>query len=333
MADLPRVMIFPLTMQCNSHCRSCGIWKLPRQHKLHAGDRLLDAVIADEFLAASVESVNLTGGEPVAHPRFGAFARDLVDRYDRLKEICLNTDGHLMDPLESALAELLPECARRAIALRVYVSVDGLGARHDEHRRHRGAFALAERALARLRDLRRAWPETLFVTASFTITDANVDQVVPAFRYSQALDVRIDFMLAAKPEIFIGGAGLDRDCQVRNDRCSDLRAAMAVVCSEPGRSNFSPRYYETMLGALEQGRRTRGCFFPSSGFVLMPDGKAYICGTYRDFFFGDLLAKPFEALWRGALRASCRAEKIPGKCQSCLASSYQEWDDVRGACV
>jgi MoaA/NifB/PqqE/SkfB family radical SAM enzyme len=284
-------------------------------------------------LRAHVESVNLSGGEPFAHPVFTPFAVGLLRFYGGLKEICVNTDGHLLAEIEAALAVLIPICARQGVKCRIYVSLDGRGEAHDRHRRHSGAFALADRALRRLRDLRGLWPEHLRVTASFTITEFNADQILPVFRYVRELGLRADFVLAARPEVFIGGAGLDGRFQVRPEQAVGVRAAIEEICAYPEHLNYSSAYYATMLQTLETGRRSRGCFFPDKGFVLMPDGKVYICGTYWDFFFGDFNGSDFETLWNGRLRSDCRGRKIPGKCATCFASSYEDWDLVTGAQV
>jgi len=317
----PRVMIFPVTMSCNSRCRSCGIWKLPRSAKAHVGPELLQRIVSDALLTEHVESINLSGGEPFTHPTIGVLTAALIASFQRLREVCINTDGHLLDEMEDTVTRVLPLCAQRSIKLRMYISLDGLGDAHDRHRRHPGAFALADRALRRLSTMRWEWPDNLRVTASFTITDWNVDQIVPVLHYVQELGLRVDYNLAARPEVFIGGAGLDKRFQVTPDQVARVRAAMREVCASPDSSNFTEPFYATMLETLQTGRRRRGCFFPAKGFVLMPDGKLYICGTYLDFFFGDLLRTDFETAWTGALRADCRQGMIPGKCAACFSNS------------
>jgi MoaA/NifB/PqqE/SkfB family radical SAM enzyme len=293
----------------------------------------LDRLAGDRYLAQNVESVNISGGEPYAHPRLTDFTVRLVEGYPRLREVCINTDGHLLDELDSFLDATLARCRERDQKMRLYISLDGLGAAHDRHRRHTGAFRLADRALRHLADRRSAWPDTLRVTASFTVTSGNADEIVPVFDYVRDLDIRVDYNLAARPEVFIGGAGLDRDFQVEHAQVQKVREALRVVCASPGFSNFSEAFYATMLETLESGRRQRGCFFPEKGFVVMPDGRLHICGTYLDFYFGDLMASDFETLWRGTARAACRAEKIPGKCEQCFSNSYEDWDLVKGAVV
>lgn len=329
----PHVMIFPITMTCNSKCRSCGIWRLPETAKEHSGDDLLSRVAADPYLREHVESVNLSGGEPFTHPRINALMFGMLEHYSRLREICINTDGHLKREIRGALEQVLPACRERGAKLRIYISLDGIGQAHDRHRRHPGAFQQADEALRFLADEARKWPETLRVTASFTITDRNADQILPVLHYVRSLGVRVDYNLAARPEVFIGGAGLERKFQVTDEQFEVVRSAITEVCRYPDNINFSSRFYATMLETLRGGRRTRGCFFPEKGFVLMPDGKAYICGTFLDFYIGNLLETDFETIWRGADRSRCRDELIPAKCESCFSNSYEDWDLAVGALV
>lgn len=332
MQSLPRVMIFPITMTCNSRCRSCGIWRLPLAAKAHAEEVLLKRVIADPFLTRHVESVNISGGEPFAHPGLTPFLSDVLVAYDNVREVCINTDGHLIEEIESMLAATAAPCAADGTRMRMYISLDGIGEHHDRHRRHTGAFAQADRALRRLAELRAELPH-LRVTASFTITNQNVEAILPVFEYVKELGVRVDFNLAARPEVFIGGAGLGTDFQIKPDQVAQVESAIKVVAAEPEYSNFSPAFYATMLETLSTGRRKRGCFFPDQGFVLMPDGRVYICGTYLDFYFGDFNVEDFETLWNGVQRTSCRNQLIPSKCESCFSNSYEDWDLVVGALV
>lgn len=331
--DGPRVMIFPVTMTCNSRCRSCGIWKLPESAKDHSSSVLLDRIVRDPFLSGHVESVNLSGGEPFLHPNLDDFMLDLLARWPHVREICVNTDGHLLPEIESSLERLLPECEQRNVRFRIYISLDGLGEAHDQHRRHPGAFERADLALRTLARRQAEEPGALRTTASFTMTDENVDQIVPVFEYVKALDLRVDYNLAARPEVFIGGAGLQRRFQVDPEQVERVRSAIDHVCAWPAHSNFSRAFYATMLETLASGRRQRGCFFPSKGFVLMPDGKLYVCGTYLDFYFGDLLQTDFETAWNGPQRKACRSEKIPAKCETCFSNSYEDWDLAVGAIV
>lgn len=326
-------MIFPITMSCNSKCRSCGIWRLPESAKEHSGADLLARVEGDPFLRELVESVNLSGGEPFTHPRIAHLMSGMLQHYKRLKEICINTDGHGKSEIKDALAATLPKCRDRGAKMRVYISLDGIGQAHDRHRRHPGAFQLADQALNFLAWEAKKWPDTLRVTASFTITDRNTSQILPVLHYCRAIGVRVDYNLAARPEVFIGGAGLERRFQVTEDEFEEVRSSIVEVCRYPETINFSSRFYATMLETLQSGRRQRGCFFPEKGFVLMPDGKVYICGTFLDFFIGNFLETDFETIWNGAERRNCRDELIPSKCESCFSNSYEDWDLAVGALV
>lgn len=333
MDSFPRVMIFPITMTCNSKCRSCGIWRLPETSKEHSGSDLLSKVENDSFLREHIESVNLSGGEPFTHPRIAGLMSGMLKTYKRLKEICINTDGHGKAEIKDALAATLPQCRDRNAKMRLYISLDGIGQAHDRHRRHPGAFQLADQALNFLAEEVRKWPETLRVSASFTITDRNAKQILPVLHYVRSLGVRVDYNLAARPEVFIGGAGLERRFQVTEAEFEEVRSAISEVCKYPDSINFSSRFYATMLETLQSGRRQRGCFFPEKGFVLMPDGKTYICGTFLEFFIGNLLENDFETIWLGSDRRRCRADLIPGKCESCFSNSYEDWDLAVGALV
>ncbi len=63
MTSYPRVMIFPITMTCNSKCRSCGIWRLPDTAKEHSGADLLTRVAGRDLAVMEVECRSRRDGQ------------------------------------------------------------------------------------------------------------------------------------------------------------------------------------------------------------------------------------------------------------------------------
>ena len=288
---------------------------------------------ATRILSKHIESVNLSGGEPFVHPNISELISDILLNYARLREVCINTDGHRLFDIQTTMARTLPRFATAARSCGCTSRSTVSGSTTTGTAGITTHSPQADQALRYLAQAIQEWPDTLRTTASFTITDRNVDQIVPVFEYVRELGLRVDYNLAARPEVFIGGGGLERRFQVLPEQVPQVREAIRKVCEHPENTNFSSAFYATMLQTLESGRRSRGCFFPDKGFVLMPDGKVYICGTYLDFYFGDFLVDDFETLWNGAQRSRCRTELIPAKCESCFSNSYEDWDLLVGAKV
>ena len=131
-----------ITGRCNMNCRHCFMaadvsptfdeWKF---------EDLLD--LLDQFVECGVQSVGLTGGEPMLHPRFADILREIAKRDLTLSEICTN----------AALVtdEICDEIKSLGFSPTFRVSFDGVGV-HDWMRRVPGA---EEQALGKLSLLKK----------------------------------------------------------------------------------------------------------------------------------------------------------------------------------
>ena len=131
-----------ITGRCNMNCRHCFMaadvsptfdeWKY---------EELLD--LLDQFVECGVQSVGLTGGEPMLHPRFADILREIAKRKLTLSELCTN----------AALVtdEICEEIKSLGFSPMFRVSFDGVGV-HDWMRRVPGA---EEQALGRLSLLKK----------------------------------------------------------------------------------------------------------------------------------------------------------------------------------
>ncbi len=131
-----------ITGRCNMNCRHCFMaadvsptfdeWKY---------EDILDLI--DQFAECGVQSVGLTGGEPMLHPRFTDILREIAKRDLTLSEICTNaslvTDG------------ICDEIKTLGFSPMFRVSFDGVGV-HDWMRRVPGA---EEQALGKLALLKK----------------------------------------------------------------------------------------------------------------------------------------------------------------------------------
>ena len=131
-----------ITGRCNMNCRHCFMaadvsptfdeWKY---------EDLLD--LLDQFVECGVQSVGLTGGEPMLHPRFSDILREIAKRNLTLSEICTN----------AALVtdKTCDEIKSLGFSPVFRVSFDGAGV-HDWMRRVPGA---EEQALGKLSLLKK----------------------------------------------------------------------------------------------------------------------------------------------------------------------------------
>lgn len=156
--------------RCDSDCRYCFNWE-------RTGAALtLDeaAFILTEARSRGHEQVTITGGEPFLHP-------DLPGILDRAYAL-----GYRINILTNGL-HVDREWARRLAGkprLRVRVSLDGATPAVNDALRDAGAF---ERAVAAIRFLTA---EGVHCGIGFTVSEENLDDILPAVRLAQELGCR-----------------------------------------------------------------------------------------------------------------------------------------------
>jgi MoaA/NifB/PqqE/SkfB family radical SAM enzyme len=117
----------------------CDIWKDTSSHSLSMAvlERLLD-----DFQALSVKWIVLSGGEPLMHPRLFEFC---ARAHERRIRITLLSTGLLFERNAQSIIETIDDAI---------VSLDGPPEIHDRIRRVTGAFALLERGVRTIHNLK-----------------------------------------------------------------------------------------------------------------------------------------------------------------------------------
>jgi MoaA/NifB/PqqE/SkfB family radical SAM enzyme len=197
-----RMLYLQLLYRCNFSCRHCfhgELLKAPDQFELAD----VEAVLHHFRDVYRLDAVTFLGGEPLLYPHIVAackFARQLGLRV----EICTNAHRGFRDRIK-AIAESLDKFR---------VSLDGLGTTHDALRQ-RGSFASAIEMV----DL--AVRLGITTGATMTVTDHNLDDVVPLARQLQQRGVaelklhclRLVGNAAAHPELEVADTRRYADLQ------------------------------------------------------------------------------------------------------------------------
>ncbi|MDP7113891.1 MAG: radical SAM protein [Myxococcota bacterium] len=278
----PLFVGWSLTDRCTEACAYCGRHdrgspELPRARALG---------LVDEFRAAGVARVSLTGGEPLLH-------RPCLDLIEALRRagiaVSLNSNGALvprhLERLTGSLSGLV-------------LSVDGGEAAHDAVR-GTGSW---RRAVAGARVARRVG---IPLSLHMVITAANLDQISPVLGLAGELDARVGFTPIE-----------DVPAMGRRD-LSDLRPDparwRALVDELLSRLREGDRRIQNSAAGLRYLRHwpvhapTR-C---SAGRVyarIEPDGSLYGCGNL--VLEGDaptVADRPFAAAFAALPRQDCRA--------------------------
>ncbi len=140
---LPTALTVAITGACNLRCRHCWVEAgMPGS----AGHVPAGAVarLVDGFVALGVDTVWLTGGEPLRHPRWQVILSHCCAK-PSLRTVGVQTNGALLDDARVARLRALP-----IGKLRIQVSLDGASPRTHDPVRGRGSFDAALSGLARL---------------------------------------------------------------------------------------------------------------------------------------------------------------------------------------
>ncbi len=216
-----------LLYRCNLECQMCPFWRREDEELLGLPDEIR---IMDALARAGVSFLGFEGGEPLLRRDVGDILREAHARF----HTSLVTNGWLLE-------RRLPEVARHLDLL--FVSLDGIGARHD---RLRGIPRSFERAVEGIRASRSEVPTVI----SHTVTRDNLDQAEAVVELAERLDIGLTVQVAydystADP------MSPERDrLRPTIERLRDLRKGGAPLME-------SVDYFDAILGSWYGGRPWR----------------------------------------------------------------------------
>ncbi len=311
---VPQLVGIEITNRCNLACRHCfnRSGEGPIQ-ELSSADLIY---LFDQLQAMGVDSVRLSGGEPVLHPDFPAIVAAAARRG---LQVSINTNGLYTSRIRRQLADL-------PIAT-FLVSLDGLQAANDTIR-GAGVFARASDTIRWLRSLGRA------VTISMHLSRSNVTDLEGVVAHAAELGTDVKFA-PLRP--------LGRTETLMSDSIlapADLYAAVRSA------THLRPTYPSVRIlidfdilrstaprsGPPSPARA--GCPAGRSMLNVSYDGYVYPCAflvtSRREFAAGHIREAPLLTLWREAPAfAPLRTLEKDAQCQGCFA--YEQ--TCVGGCV
>jgi heme d1 biosynthesis radical SAM protein NirJ len=167
------VVIWNLIRRCNLNCKHCYALAADVDFpgELTTGEVF---TVMDDLRAFGVPVLILSGGEPLMRA-------DIFDIAERAKAkgfyVGLSTNGALID---AAMADRIAAADFDYVG----ISLDGIGAVHDAFRRQEGAYE------ASLQGLRLCRARGVRVGLRYTMTEQNIDSLVPLLDLAEAEDVQ-----------------------------------------------------------------------------------------------------------------------------------------------
>jgi len=293
----PTDAIVAVTLNCNSRCTMCDIWK----------NRMKDEMQPEEYraLPSSLKGVNITGGEPFMRKDLPGIIRVIKDSCPQAR-IVISSNGFLPDRVEAMIPDMLS--ADPNIAVRI--SIDGLEKTHETVRGIPGGF---RRDMESLNILRRLGVHDLGI--GMTVMESNISELPDVYALSRDLGVEMSVTIATDSEVFFGE-------QKEALRPRDTEALQAVfrdlIRSEY--ASWRPKrwfraWYEKHLVRYALGHgRPIACDAGRGFFYLDSHGNVYACHILPTFM-GSLRKQTWEEIW-GSIEAEGVRAEIDG-CERC----------------
>lgn len=175
----PRMMPLNLTLspspRCNSKCRTCNIW-MKRENELTLDEwgKVLQSV------GRAPVWFTLSGGEPFLYRSIVELACLAYD-YCRPAIINIPTNSLMYKRIPDAVRRIVEHC--RGTQIVINLSLDGVGAQHDQIRGVPGNFEKFETNYAALKKLAASY-SNLSIGIHTVISIYNVENVIPVYEYA-----------------------------------------------------------------------------------------------------------------------------------------------------
>jgi len=318
--QLPVNLTVSVTYSCPSRCATCDIWQ-----------KKVDDMTVDEYgrVFPTLEKVpvwvTISGGDQ--------FLRSDLDEIVRL--ICTQIEPSIVNiPMNGIITErifsLLPRIAHHTVGrqLVLNLSVDEIGAAHDEIRGADRNFEKLQGVAGLIHDLKKTYPHVVLGVHT-VISTRNVHRIPAIEREARAI-FRPDSYIAEVAENRVELKTMDKDI---TPSTQDFRRAIEHL-QNAIRSHRSSHpvarlveslrleYYELSARILEENRQVIDCYAGWASAQLAPDGHVWGCcvraesvGNVRDHGYD------FRTVWRSPAADAFRASVKAHACHCPLANA------------
>ncbi len=313
----PREWMFPVTYACNARCAMCNIWQADKSAELTVGEW---AQALRDPLFRSIESINLTGGEPTLLQDLPELAGLLV-RLPALKRMTITSNGLLPDRVVRDCELIGRECRAHGVSLFAGISLDGIGTLHDDIRGIPGAFERVEATLDGLRGLQERG--LLRCGINCTLTRRNVDSARHVREWCTQRGLPANFIVASFSDSYYGNAGEADELSITPNQQGTLLSFLQALVDESGAGSPAAYFYADLYGMIRSGaQRTTPCVFQKSGLILDARGEMQYCMYSR--VLGNLRSSGARAIYLDPGNLAHRQELVDQYCAKCTITCFLE---------
>lgn len=303
----PLASLLILTYRCNSQCKTCTIWKRPKEEEKEKEIGFSEwKKIIDSLAAAGVRSTEVFGGNVLLR-------KDLlveVLRYLREKDFIIHLPTNqigLDDDIYKAIVSYVDY---------VYISTDGVGDYQDNIRGQKGAFNKSESAVSKFLRLRKGSSPS--IVCNTTVSKYNVEILEDIVKY--AISNNFD-------EIHFEYAGEFSQTHIENSLINGLKPTPyfvkqdeSILVDQSGakllkenikkiRSKYNNNRFHVStvnIDVLSEQNLYEGtipndkCYMERIEVTVDPSGNVIACPFINNYMMGNLLETPLEEIWDGS---------------------------------
>ena len=315
----PLLMQVELTEACNLRCKFCYNSQKPRYNK-----RIFEML--DKLAEQGVMQVNLTGGEPLAHPQF----------FDILEKACSLFPNVVILSNGSLMNEDVLDRIHQYNVTSVNIFIHGDEETHESLTQVKGSYAASVNAIKYyLRE------KKILVASNFVLNASNFCMLKPTIR--KMGEIGLKYMTITR-FIPVGIGSEAKDLILSEEQ---LVEAFRIVY-EHNKSGLAPHIElaeATPFCALPKELQSVAncCSYGYDRFYVDVTGELMVCGLSRIKLGGNILERKINEIKRDSevFKAFVSNEHVPVKCKNCAtfdlchggcraaASSNGEWKKTK----
>jgi MoaA/NifB/PqqE/SkfB family radical SAM enzyme len=313
----PRQWLFPVTYRCDARCVMCNIWQSGKGNELGLDEW---STVCDDRLFSGIESVSLSGGEPTLRQDLRELTELLLDKLPALKRLTVTTNALHPERVAEQCRALLDLCVPRHVRLFVGISLDGIGAVHDEMRNITGAFDKVTRTLNALKPLQS---RGLRLGINSTLTGLNLNSAQEIRQWCRGRGLPVNFIVASYAESYYGNLDRADELALRPEQKVRLVQFLQELAHERRPDNLAAYFYADAARMLDRSvARTTPCVFQKDAFLLDGLGDLQYCMYSR--VLGNVREHPASALYFHEENLAHREEIIQSRCRNCTITCFLE---------
>lgn len=303
---LPFTYIFMLTHKCNSKCKTCFIWKMYEEDPQLEKEELKTWEFGEIFrsIGKNIFWITLGGGEPFLR-------KDLVEICELIDTFCSPFILHLLS--NATLPKIITKKFKAILEkcnfphLKINLSLDGIGKKHDEIRGMKGNFKKFLLTYQKLKKLQSEFGKfkigihTVISSYNINLFDEILEYVLQldpdtfifelAERRREFLNTKSDIMPSFNEYVKL----IDRSKGMIKKRFLNQRTGIVKLTQA-----FKLEYYNLSLRILKKKRQILPCYAGYSFCHINAFGDVWPCGVQADrLSFGNLreVNYDFRRVW------------------------------------